>query len=170
MATFGAIKEHIYEHLLYLYMAEIGDIIALLNVAETLPLGAERLAALTKAREHLTAVIGCEIAEYDDNGGLAGSPYSNPANWAAHECNMAKSEGNRLVATGRLARRFDAIAEGIDLTPRSVSSCSQTSNRPIRSRPCNPKGRARAKPTPVYRRCSDGGGPARPDLPITRLR
>ncbi len=113
MATFGAIKEHIYEHLLYLYMAEIGDIIALLNVAETLPLGAERLAALTKAREHLTAVIGCEIAEYDDNGGLAGSPYSNPANWAAHECNMAKSEGNRLVATGRLARRFDAIAEGI---------------------------------------------------------
>ncbi len=94
-------------------MADVAAVLTLIVEAQSQPLSGERVRLLVNARDQLNGLIGTEIAEFDDNGGLDGTPYSNPSNWAAHQCNMAKSEGLRLVSTGRLARRFDAVAEGI---------------------------------------------------------
>ncbi len=94
-------------------MAMLADIKATLEASVSMDPGPQ-LAALLTARDQLNALIGAKLVDYHDNGALADSRYSNPASWLAHEANMSKHETSRVYATGRLASRFDAIAEAID--------------------------------------------------------
>ena len=81
-------------------------------VADSLPRGA-REAALLAGRDRLTAFVGVEVADYADAGGLTGSGLSNPGHWLAHHADLSQTQGRSIIATGRLAKRFDAVAEGI---------------------------------------------------------
>ncbi len=93
-------------------MVVLADILGDLMKADSLPQG-RREAGLIAARDRLTAFIGSEVAALADRGGLVGSGLSNPGHWLAHEANISQLQGRRIVETGRLVDRFDAIGEAV---------------------------------------------------------
>ena len=93
-------------------MAVPADILKSLTDLDFLPQG-DRQRALIVASDRLAALAGAEVIVLADTGGLAESRLTNPGHWLAHEANISQRRGRRIVASARLADRFDAIAEGI---------------------------------------------------------
>ncbi len=116
-------------------MAVLADILKDLVAADSLPTG-EREAALVAGRDRLTTLIGTEVAQLSDSGGFGASRLSNPGHWLAHEANISQTQGRSIVATGRLAMRFDAIAAGVE-------EGVLTSDHLAVLKRCLPKGRTR---------------------------
>ncbi len=93
-------------------MAVPADILKSLTDLDSLPHG-DRQKALIVASDRLAALAGAEAIALADTGGLAESRLTNPGHWLAHAANVSQRRGRRIVASARLADRFDAIAEGI---------------------------------------------------------
>ena len=74
----------------------------------------QRLQTLMQVRDQLTVLIGEELSEFSDAGGLADTRFSNPASWLASTANQSKGESSRIYHSGRLCNRYSAIANGVD--------------------------------------------------------
>ncbi|MFW2383568.1 MAG: hypothetical protein ACN4GZ_17575, partial [Acidimicrobiales bacterium] len=74
---------------------------------------ASQVAELSAVRDQLDAAVGILVDHLRDTGGL-GTVYSNPSSWLAATTNTGRASCARTVSTGRLARRFTVIQEGID--------------------------------------------------------
>ena len=94
-------------------MVVLADILKAFEAADTLPDG-QRQAAIIAAADRALALAGAETVALHDAGVTFQSGLSNPGHWLAHKANISKARGRRIYATGRLALRFEAIAEGID--------------------------------------------------------
>ncbi len=74
---------------------------------------ADQIKELSAVRDQLDAAVGILVDHLRETGGL-GTVYTNPSSWLAATANTGRASSARTVSTGRLARHFTVIREGIE--------------------------------------------------------